>query len=106
MGSVGRVRCRKCSYASGELLGVGGGIGLEGRPVWTVFCDRQHSLVDVWAPEYPASKKRYWYKVELPAPKLPCPNCGEVHELWDPEKGACPICGATRCKVVFTARCD
>lgn len=90
MGSMSKVSCRKCSYDSGELLGVGGDIGFAGRPVWTVCCDQQHALVDVWAPETPAAEKRYWHKIPLPAPRIRCPHCRKVHAVWDPEMGVCP----------------
>lgn len=106
MGAIHEVYCTRCGYRSKELAGVGGDIGYVGHPVWTVSCDRKHQLVDVWAPEDEASKERYWYKIDAPAPEIPCPNCGEVHEAWDPKIAKCPKCGAPGCKVVFTALWD
>jgi hypothetical protein len=37
---------------------------------------------------------------------VPCPNSGEVHEVWDPKIAKCPEFGAPGCKVVFTALWD
>jgi hypothetical protein len=106
MGSMTRVRCRECGYDSGELVGVGGDIGMMGRPVWTVSCEKKHRLIDVWAPDDAESRKGYWYKIDLPAPDFPCPKCGKVHEVWDPEKAVCPKCGAKGCEVTLTGLWD
>jgi hypothetical protein len=100
VGSMTRVTCRECGYESGPLFGVRGDIGLAGRPVRTVACDQNHALVDMWAPDDPASAKGYWYTTGMPMPGVPCPKCGEVHEVWDREEGVCPMCGATGCDVV------
>ena len=106
MGCMSKVQCCKCGYDSGDLVGVGGDIGYIGRPVWTVYCDKQHSLVDVWASESAASKKRYWYKIPVPVPQIRCPHCRKIHEVWDPQTGICPKCGAQGCKVAFVGNWD
>lgn len=106
MGSISRVRCRKCGFDSGDLLGVGGDVGFAGRPVWTVWCDTEHSLTDVWASERPASKKGYLLKISIPEPKVRCPHCRKVHRVWNPKTGICPKCGAQGCKVKFVGNWD
>jgi predicted RNA-binding Zn-ribbon protein involved in translation (DUF1610 family) len=33
---------------------------------------------------------RCGYNIDAPAPEIPCPNCGEVHEVWDPKNRQMP----------------
>ena len=90
MGSGTNVRCEACGYSADDLLGVGGQIGMLGQPVWTVACSKARGLIDVWAPDDPVSRERYWYRVEWGDVDVPCPECGEVHEVWDPDEGSAP----------------
>jgi hypothetical protein len=102
MGCGMDVRCVACGYLAESLRGVGGQIGMTGRPVWTVACPKVQDLVDVWAPDDPASVERYWFRFEWGDLDVPCPECGEVHEVWDSRKGICPNCGAGACKTEFS----
>lgn len=101
MGQGTSIRCKRCGYTE-ELLGVGGQIGMLGRPVWTVACPKVRRLVDVWAPEDPESVELYWYRVEQSDMDVACPECGSVHEVWDPDKGVCPACRVDGCEIGFS----
>ena len=53
-------------------------------------------------PTIRVSRERYWYRTERSDMDLECPECGEVHDVWDADKAECPACGASGCKVEFT----
>lgn len=101
MGQGTSIRCEQCGYSE-QLFGVGGQIGMMGCPVWTVACPKVRRLIDVWAPDDPVSRERYWYRTERSDMDVACPECGEVHEVWDPDEAQCPACSADGCKVEFS----
>jgi len=74
---------------------------MMGRPVWTVACPKTRRLIDVWAPNDAVSIELYWYQTERSDMDVACPECGEVHEVWDPGGARCPNCGADGCGAEF-----